>query len=52
VVITYDGADAVTLKSVTLASLSAADFAFHTPSVPATSWAAYTAGANWHIHTA
>jgi len=52
VVITYDGADAVTLKSVTLASLSAADFAFHTPSVPATSWAAYTAGANWHVHTA
>jgi serralysin len=52
VVITYDGSDSVVLKSVTLASLSASDFAFHTPSPPAASWAAYTANANWHLHTA
>ena len=51
-VITYDGSDTVTLKAVTLASLSASDFAFHTPSPPAASWAAYTADANWHLHTA
>jgi hypothetical protein len=29
VVITYDGSDTVTLQGVTLASLSATDFAFH-----------------------
>jgi serralysin len=52
VVITYDGSDTVTLKAVTMASLSASDFAFHAPSAPAASWAAYNAEANSHIHTA
>jgi len=52
VVITFDGSDSVTLKAVTMASLSASDFAFHAPSPPAASWAAYTADANSHLHTA
>ena len=52
VVITYDGSDSVTLKAVTMASLSASDFTFHVPSQPAASWAAYTADANLHLHTA
>jgi hypothetical protein len=52
VVITYDGSDTVTLKAVTMASLSASDFTFHAPSAPAASWAAYTAAANSHLHTA
>ena len=51
-VITYDGSDTVTLKAVTMASLSASDFTFHAPSAPAASWAAYTAAANSHLHTA
>jgi hypothetical protein len=52
VVITYDGSDSVTLKAVTMASLSVSDFAFHAPSPPAASWGAYAADANWHLHTA
>ena len=49
---TCDGSDTVTLKAVTMASLSASDFTFHAPSAPAASWAAYTAAANSHLHTA
>jgi hypothetical protein len=52
VVITYDGSDTVTLKAVTMSSLSPSDFAFHAPSAPAANWAAYTAEANSHIHSA
>jgi len=52
VVITCDGSDTVTLKAVTMARLSASDFTFHAPSAPAASWAAYTAAANSHLHTA
>ena len=53
VVITYDGSDTVTLKAVTMASLSASDFAFHAPSAPAATRARPTdAEANSHIHTA
>ena len=35
VVITLDSADTITLKSVTLASLTAADFTFHPGTAPA-----------------
>jgi hypothetical protein len=52
VVITYDGSDTLTLKAVTMASLSPSDFVFHAPSPPAASWAAYAADANLHLHTA
>jgi serralysin len=63
VVITLDGANAVTLKGVTLASLSLADFEFHAsasppPAAPAAasaestdnSWASHSAQTNSLVH--
>ena len=45
VVITHDGSNAITLKGVTLASLSAADFSFHA-SAPGLAAAAPSAAAD------
>ncbi len=61
VVITHDGANAITVKGVTLASLSSADFAFHAsaPRMPApprpapstdNSWASHSAQTNASVH--
>ncbi len=57
VVITHDGADTVTLKGVTTASLNAADFSFHasTPGHPASapteqSWAEHSAHSSTGFH--
>jgi hypothetical protein len=43
VVITLDSADTITLKGVTLASLTAADFTFHAGTAPAAPAASPTA---------
>ena len=57
VVITLDAADTITLKGVTLASLTAADFTFHPGTAPAApaqaaaaAWAIHGAKANSHFH--
>ena len=57
VVITLDGANTITLKGVTLASLTAADFTFHAsaPSMPAAApaehlWADHSAQFNASAH--
>ena len=57
VVITHDGANAITVKGVTIASLTAADFTFHAsaPSMPAAApaehlWADHSAQFNASAH--
>jgi Ca2+-binding RTX toxin-like protein len=58
VVITYDGSNALSLKGVTLASLSSADFNFHAPPPPAAPpaadsdnvWASHSAQTNSTVH--
>ena len=56
VVITLDASDTITLKGVTLASLTAADFTFHAGAAPAApvpaaaAWASHSAEANSHVH--
>jgi hypothetical protein len=60
VVITLDSADTITLKGVTLASLTAADFTFHAGIVSAAppqaaaaaAWATHGAEFNSHLHHA
>ncbi len=57
VIITLDSADTITLKNVTVASLTAADFTFHPGTAPAApaqaaaaAWATHGAEANSHFH--
>ena len=51
VVITVDASDTITLKNVTVASLTAADFTFHPGAAPAIAdWASHVAEANSHLH--
>ena len=57
VIITLDSADTITLKNVTVASLTAADFTFHPGTAPAApaqaaaaAWAAHGAEFNAHLH--
>ena len=57
VIITLDSADTITIKNVTVASLTAADFSFHPGTAPAApaqgaaaTWASHGAEANSHFH--
>jgi hypothetical protein len=56
VVITLDAADTITIKGVTLASLTAADFTFHAGTAPAAPapavaiWASHSAEVHSHLH--
>ena len=50
VIITLDSADTITIKNVTVASLTAADFTFHAGTAPAAP--AQAAAAAWATHGA